>query len=85
MVRNEIKGIIADIIEDIGLGRNYATVMVGVVMPSLPHLDIPVNTPEQGIELARRIHDATGLTTNARLASNSGIKYARFPQKEEAN
>jgi len=85
MVRDEIKGIIADIIEDIGLGRNYATVMVGVVMPSLPHLDIPVNTPEQGIELARRIHDATGLTTNARLASNSGIKYARFPQKEEAN
>lgn len=85
MVRDEIKGIIADIIEDIGLGRNYATVMVGVVMPSLPHLDIPVNTPEQGIELARRIHDATGLTTNARLASNSGIKYARFPKKEEAN
>lgn len=85
MVRDEIKGIIADIIEDIGLGRNYATVMVGVVMPSLPHLDIPVNTPEQGIELARRIHDATGLTTNARLASNSGVKYARFPKKEEEN
>lgn len=85
MVRDEIKGIIADIIEDIGLGRNYGTVMVGVIMPSLPHLDIPVNTPEQGIELAKRIHEATGLTTNARLASNSGIKYARFPQKEEAN
>ena len=85
MVRDEIKAVIADVIEDMGLGRNYGTVMVGVVMPSLPHLDIPVNTPEQGIELAKRIHEATGLTTNARLASNSGIKYARFPQKEEAN
>jgi hypothetical protein len=85
MVRDEIKAVIADVIEDMGLGRNYGTVMVGVVMPSLPHLDIPVNTPEQGIELARRIHDATGLTTNARLASNSGVKYARFPKKEEEN
>jgi hypothetical protein len=85
MVRDEIKAVIADVIEDMGLGRNYGTVMVGVVMPSLPHLDIPVNTPEQGIELAKRIHEATGLTTNARLASNSGVKYARFPKKEEKN
>ena len=85
MTRDEIKGIISNIIEDMNIGKQYGMVMVGVVMPSLPRLDIPVNTPEQGIELARRIHDATGLTTNARLASNSGIKYARFPQKEEAN
>jgi len=81
MVRDEIKGIIADIIEDIGLGRNYATVMVGVIMPSLPHLDIPVNTPEQGIELAKRIHEATGLRTNARLATLSSVKYAKFPKE----
>ncbi|HOR77244.1 MAG TPA: hypothetical protein PLG04_00375 [Anaerolineaceae bacterium] len=85
MVRNEIKGIIADIIEDMGMGKQYGVVMVGVVMPDFPHLDIPVNTPEQGVELARRIHSVTGLTTNARLASHSGIKYARFPKKEEAN
>lgn len=83
MTREEIKKTIFDIINSMAMGTTYGTVMVGVVMPDIPHLDIPVNSPEQGVELAKRIHEATGLRTNARLATLSSVKYAKFPKEVE--
>jgi hypothetical protein len=81
LTREEIKKAIFDIMENMAIDKAYGTIMVGVVMPEIPHLDIPVNTPEQGTELAKRIHEATGLRTNARLATLSSVKYAKFPKE----
>lgn len=41
MTREEIKKAIFDIMENMAIDKAYGTIMVGVVMPEIPHLDIP--------------------------------------------
>ena len=58
-------------------------IMIGVIMPELPHLEGNGGwIPENAINAAREINEITGLATNVRLASNSGIIYAKFTKKE---
>lgn len=83
MNRDEIKTTISNILDTINMSKRHGLVIVEVIMPSFPHLDIPLNTPEQGIEVARRINEETGLATFARLATASSVKYAKFPRKKE--